>query len=278
MGTTQEEIELDQMAQAELSRLQRQYRIMEEDRQAYAEEVRTVLARQRRQISSLEQEKKQLAMSPEMAHLSAARRHATRSGRRLVRKLDKQDEVETCIRTERDQISDVQIQVARLEREVENLRRGGEGDMSRREALKSAQRAERLLGDRLHHASVRFNSLLAENKHLRAELDHLLNERGLFNALYTRLNERLAQGRKQAAELTDQATQAYDQREEAQARLQTLREQARIDAERHSADMSVLQRQLDSVSKLYNFLGTKGQRRTTAHLEAQEALKQSTGY
>jgi hypothetical protein len=56
----------------------------------------------RRQITSLEQEKKQLAMSPEMAHLSAARRHATRSGRRLVRKLDKQDEAESCIRAERD--------------------------------------------------------------------------------------------------------------------------------------------------------------------------------
>lgn len=64
----------------------------------------------------------------------------------------------------------------------------------------------------LLQASVRFNSLLAENKQLRTELDHLLNERGIFNALYSRLNERLAQGRKLAAELTDQATQAYDQR------------------------------------------------------------------
>lgn len=64
-------------------------------------------------------------------------------------------------------------------------------------------------------------------------------------------------------------------REEAQSRLQALREQSRAEAERHGADMSVLQRQLDSVSKLYHFLGTKGQRRTTAHLEAQEALKQS---
>jgi hypothetical protein len=49
----------------------------------------------------------------------------------------------------------------------------------------------------------------------------------------------------------------------------------RGEADRHNADMSILQRQLDSVSKLHNFLGIKGQRRTTAQLEAQEALKQS---
>jgi hypothetical protein len=61
-------------------------------------------------------------------------------------------------------------------------------------------------------ASVRFNSLLSENKSLREGLDHLLSERGLFNSLYEELSERLSQGRKLAAELTDQATQAYDQR------------------------------------------------------------------
>lgn len=61
-------------------------------------------------------------------------------------------------------------------------------------------------------ATVRFNCLLADNRQLREELDHLLSERGLFNSLYARLTEQLAQDRKLAAELTDQATQAYDQR------------------------------------------------------------------
>lgn len=34
-----EDMEMDQMAEAELARLQRQYRIMEGDREAYSEEV-----------------------------------------------------------------------------------------------------------------------------------------------------------------------------------------------------------------------------------------------
>lgn len=36
---TSDDLEMDQMAEAELGRLQRQYRIMEGDREAYSEEV-----------------------------------------------------------------------------------------------------------------------------------------------------------------------------------------------------------------------------------------------
>ena len=42
-----EELDMDQLAEAELSRLQRQYRIMEGDRQAYSQEANTTLQRQR---------------------------------------------------------------------------------------------------------------------------------------------------------------------------------------------------------------------------------------
>lgn len=38
-GGSSEDYELEQSAKAELARLQRQYRIMEGDRQAYSEEV-----------------------------------------------------------------------------------------------------------------------------------------------------------------------------------------------------------------------------------------------
>lgn len=40
MNVTSEDLEMDQMAEAELGRLQRQYRIMEGDREAYSEEVK----------------------------------------------------------------------------------------------------------------------------------------------------------------------------------------------------------------------------------------------
>lgn len=44
---TAEDLDMDQLAKAELSRLQRQHRIMEGDRQSYSQEANIVLQKQR---------------------------------------------------------------------------------------------------------------------------------------------------------------------------------------------------------------------------------------
>lgn len=43
----QDDLEMNQMAQAELLRLQRQYRIMEGDRVSYTDEMKFILEKQR---------------------------------------------------------------------------------------------------------------------------------------------------------------------------------------------------------------------------------------
>jgi hypothetical protein len=47
-----EDLDMDQLAEAELSRLQRQYRIMEGDRQSYTQEANIVLQRQRFEVQT----------------------------------------------------------------------------------------------------------------------------------------------------------------------------------------------------------------------------------
>jgi hypothetical protein len=64
-------------------------------------------------------------------------------------------------------------------------------------------------------------------------------------------------------------------REDAQSQLQQLKDQEQLDVERFKSDTNILQRELDSVAKLFNFLATKGQKRATSQLEAQEALRAS---
>lgn len=62
-------------------------------------------------------------------------------------------------------------------------------------------------------------------------------------------------------------------REEAQAKLQALKERDRADLVLHSQEMRELQRRFDLDSKLQDFLGVKGQKRIMADLEAKEAIK-----
>lgn len=149
--------------------------------------------------------------------------------------------------------------------------------------LSSTQRAEccgrdgvnlnPCLLSRLPQATVKFNKQLAHNAALREEIDHLLKERAQFNVLYEALVSRLNQGKKIMIDLIEQATHAYDQREESQTKLSVLKERGRQDLIAQSAEMRELQRRFDHDTKLQEFLAVKGQHRVLVDLEAKEALK-----
>jgi predicted DNA-binding ArsR family transcriptional regulator len=121
----------------------------------------------------------------------------------------------------------------------------------------------------------KFNTVIASNGKMREDIDHLLKDRAYFNKLYQQLVSRLNSGKKVMVDLIEQATLAYDQREEAQNKLRALKERGRQDVQQQSWEMRELQRRLDHDVKLQEFLGVKGQRRITADLEAREALKRS---
>jgi thiamine pyrophosphate-dependent acetolactate synthase large subunit-like protein len=117
--------------------------------------------------------------------------------------------------------------------------------------------------------------VIASNGKMRDEIDHLLKDRTQFNKVYHQLVSRLSSGKKVIVDLIEQATSAYDQREEAQNKLRALKERGKQDLQQQGQEMRELQRRLDRDIKLQEFLGVKGQRRVTADLEAREALKRS---
>lgn len=124
----------------------------------------------------------------------------------------------------------------------------------------------------------KFNMAIATNDKVREEINHLLKDRAYFNKLYQQLVSRLNSGNKMMVDLIEQATLAYDQREEAQNKLQALKERGKQDLQQQKQEMRELQRRLDHDDKLQTFLGVKGQQRTMADLEAREALKRSELY
>jgi hypothetical protein len=117
--------------------------------------------------------------------------------------------------------------------------------------------------------------VIASNGKTREEIDHLLKDRTHFNKVYHQLVSRLTSGKKVTVDLIEQATSAYDQREEAQNKLRALKERIEQDVLQQGQEMRELQRRLDRDVKLQEFLGLKGQRRITADLEAREALRHS---
>lgn len=74
-------------------------------------------------------------------------------------------------------------------------------------------------------------------------------------------------------DLIEQATIAYDQREEWVSKLQILRQKAHNDLLTHIHEMRILQRKRDNDAKLQEFFAVKGQKRIMRDLEEAEQLK-----
>ncbi|KAJ8957908.1 hypothetical protein NQ318_001905 [Aromia moschata] len=124
--------------------------------------------------------------------------------------------------------------------------------------LATGQNAIRTLQGRLDNAVKKFCGILTENKILREDIDHLLKEIDLNL------------GKKYMADLIDQSTTAFVQREEWCSKLEALKKRAQNDFIAHSEEMREIQRQLDHDLTLREFLSVKGQRRILKDLEEKE--------
>lgn len=91
----------------------------------------------------------------------------------------------------------------------------------------SIMKHERLVGileNRLEVATVRFNTLVTDNAKLRNDIDRLLKEREQFNILWTRLNHQLNSGKTVINDLIEQATIAFNQRDEEINKINALKD------------------------------------------------------
>lgn len=59
---------------------------------------------------------------------------------------------------------------------------------------------------------IKFNNQLAKNASLREELNHLRQEKSVFDAIHKRLTKRLESNRNQINSFIAQATKAYEER------------------------------------------------------------------
>ena len=111
-----------------------------------------------------------------------------------------------------------------------------------------------LLENRLDGVMISFNATLAQNTNIRKEIDHLVGERSHFNEMIAKLQKKIASDKKTISDLTELAIQAYDQRDEAQSKIQAMKEKNEKDARNYAEEMKELQRTLDHDEKLKDFL------------------------
>ncbi|KAF0757174.1 coiled-coil domain-containing protein 63-like [Aphis craccivora] len=259
----------------ELAKLQRQYMLMESNKKAYTEEMGSHLAKQKKIISSLEQEKVNLVEHVNMDKNKRKETNDLHLKECLVEKWNEYLCVKDELTDQKKCHDDIEKEILKIQNELDLIfkQRECSAGKSKNKVECDLQRHEELLENKLHVKTVKFNKVLTENARLRNEIDNLLVQRSQFNEAYKALMARLDDSKQIMMDLIEQATSAYEQREDAQNRLINMSDVDKQQIALHKAEVKELQRQYDRDLKLQDFLSIKGQHRVLMDFERKEEEK-----
>jgi len=268
-----DDLEGDGLADAELARLQRQYRIMEQDRKAYCEEATNIVRKQKAEVELLEKEKSEIEIKLDLAKSNQNQMMDRQNTLTLIELVRTRDEYEAQIKEERKRIQELDVQIQAMDKKIAQQRKTMGGVFNADQKRMALRKKMLILENRLNKTMTKFNSVLHENSELRSNIDHLRQERALYDSLQKKLLRELAEGKQEMGELIEQSTVAYDQRDEAQNKMIALTERRDKDKIQYDNEMKELQRILDHDQKLKEFMTIKNQERTSQKAAEEQTKK-----
>ncbi|XP_050085533.1 coiled-coil domain-containing protein 63 [Anopheles aquasalis] len=268
-----EQYEMDQLAEAEISRLQKLLRTLLNERSIFLDGKSKAMRKFEQNIRVLEKEKQQLQLQLNCEENGTHSKRELELESVLEQAYERQDKAQQALKAKKDSLWELEGHIRKIHREIAEIRNNEVTDNLYNETIAKAQQSVKKLENRLDVVNKRAGAVMAENAQLRQTIDHMLTERATFNIMWEKLVNRLNEGKRYMIDLIEQATAAYDTREELCTKLQILKDKGQSDKLAHIQEMRELQRKLDHDAKLQEFLGIKGQRRANAELEERESQK-----
>ncbi|XP_034142923.1 coiled-coil domain-containing protein 114 [Esox lucius] len=264
------DMDIDVIAETEMGKLQRQFRIMEGERQSYSIQSQDHLRRQRQEMEKLEKEQQELLSSLRVSESLSRRQQDSEDTQTLRAMLDQRDEVAQELERERQSQAELEKEISNMEKKLVELRKGDiTAVVSQKSQSRHQLKASRTLENKLDRAFIRFNEQLTKNSHLREDLETLRVERLRFQQLHGRLDKELQEIRKSIGDMISLSTAAYDARVEAQCKMTMMKDKAVKDLAQYSTEMKELERVIAHDRRLKEFMTTKCSERSD-HDEEQD--------
>lgn len=255
------EAEVDGLAEQELAKLQRQYRIIEGDRRAYSEETQNYLRKQREAIQSLERENEELMKDNTLAGSFQNQNQDKANTDKLSTLLTKEDEIKEQLEDVNQDIGMLDDQIRVIEKKIKQQRKNMGGVHNSHLLNKRTQKYIRVLENRLDKAKIDFNSCLSENGQLRETFDHMRLEKKTFDTIRLKLEKELVENKQKIMEGIETSTAAYEARDEAQGKMMALKEKADKDLSQYNTELKELMRIIEHDRKLKEFMRVKSEER-----------------
>ncbi|NXF50168.1 CCD63 protein, partial [Oceanites oceanicus] len=267
-------MEQEKLAEAEIRRLQKQFRIAAEKRKSYGANVRQKMQAQEKEIESLAREHKEVSltlsqiMSPRNAMLD------DRNCMELQCLLQTKYQYDSLIRDRKALLAELDNQILELEKKIV---RQNQIAVKVKQANSSKRRQKQIetLEMRLNNVTVRFDTIMTRNNKLREEIESLRIQKAVLDNFYLKLHQKLDEQRRRMNTAVEQSAQAYEQRTEALARISAMKERHSKDTVQYNVELQERERVLDWETKLKAFTLTKLTDRSELEEEAKKkkALK-----
>lgn len=236
--------------QAELMQLQREYRHMELNRRAYAEESQALLRKQQANIDKLRKDNDVLKSEIALIMRSSNRPMSTIQQESLQKLHDQGDKYANVIEFEKHNIITMDEQIKIMKEKVSHQRKSMGGINASKDNQYMIQKQIRILENRLDKGLLKFNEAISHNKTLRDTIDDLRRERVVFENIYRKMERELQDRKKQMAEIIELSNQSYEQRDTYQMEVAAIEQANRKEQEEFEEQMVELGRMLDTELKL----------------------------
>lgn len=166
--------------------------------------------------------------------------------------------------------------IAELEEMIVNQRKKNGGATLVHNSHVKRLKKIRVYENRLNTATVQLNKLLTENSDLREKIEHYRKQRNVFNTLYKRLQSKSNDLKFQIGEVVNEATFAYNIRDENHSKMVSLNDRNNTDFKLYVAEEKEMTRIIAQESKLQSFMDTKNSEKS--ELAYQEALARQASF
>ena len=248
--------------QAELLRLQRQFRLLEDDRRAYREETEYALQKQRETIKVLNEEHGELAKDNKLAGGTKVQNFDAENTQTLKKLLEEERLTKLAFNEHKVKLENVNHHIEDLLQlsDVQRMQMGGCKESER--TTKEMNKMIMVMENRLNEANKKFNAALAENNKMRQEIDDINIQRRKFEDLHRKLTTMFKDKNGERDFLIETATCLFNTRDEAHNRMQSLREKSERDVLQYYSELKDILRVIDHDKKLHEFMTAKTEERS----------------
>ena len=170
--------------QEELASLQREYRLMELNRRAYAEESNSVLRKQQSTIDKLRKDNEGLKQEVALIMRSSNKQISQVEQDAIQALNDTGEHYANSIELSKNNTVALEEQISVLKQKILQQRRAMGGVNASKENQYMIEKQIRILENRLDKSLIKFNEAITDNKVLREEIDELRRERVVFENVY----------------------------------------------------------------------------------------------